>query len=385
MKTVSLSPVAVLWTNDEIAPCASPALGLAGGQAVVCAVDDHGVWGINADGTTRWKWEREPMSAHNSPSTSADGSRLYVADDNRGVICFDVSSGVVIWQLDQQYGDCTPVVGPSGVIYVVSQDAVTRIRDVGDTAAVEWTVGSFHQNTNVVLGANGNLYGVSYGSWEPRAATVFALDSGGALLWQDTSHVIDNYGGLMCCPALDSRGRLLVASGYDSLICFNPDGSVARGGEAPNLYGGGITVGYDDRVYVQSPDDCYIYCLASDGRTVWVSEPPYGAGECNNVCALADSSIFFVSFQEYVGCLGWNGQVVWDFWIGDSLDAGRRSGRHCDEGDDEPTPIVGPDGSIYLVYYDGICCLAAGNTRLANTAWPTCNHDNARSGWAGRQ
>jgi len=37
-----------------------------------------------------------------------------------------------------------------------------------------------------------------------------------------------------------------------------------------------------------------------------------------------------------------------------------------------------------MVYYDGICCLAAGNVRLANTAWPTYNHDNARSGWAGR-
>jgi hypothetical protein len=49
-----------------------------------------------------------------------------------------------------------------------------------------------------------------------------------------------------------------------------------------------------------------------------------------------------------------------------------------------PTPIVGPDGNIYLVYYEGICCLATSGARLANTAWPTYNHDNAHSGWAGR-
>jgi hypothetical protein len=29
-------------------------------------------------------------------------------------------------------------------------------------------------------------------------------------------------------------------------------------------------------------------------------------------------------------------------------------------------------------------CVAIGKARLANTAWPTYNHDNARSGWAGR-
>jgi hypothetical protein len=384
VKTVSVSPMAVLWTNDEIEPRTSPALGMAGGQVVICAVDEHGVWGINADGTTRWKWEREPMPAHNGPSTSADGSRLYVADDNRGVICFDVSSGAVIWQLDQQNGDCTPVVGPDGVLYVTSGHTVTRIRDLGDTASVEWTVNhGFRWATNLVLGANGSIYGVSYAQMLVYTAMVFALDTTGALLWQDTTHVND-YARFMFCPAIDSRGRLVVASGKDSLVCFNPDGSLAWSAEAAGLYGGGITVGYYDHVYVQSPDYNVIYCLDSDGRKVWRSEPPDGAGDYNNVCALADSSILFMCEEEYVGCLDWSGQVLWNFWIGDSLGTGRRSGLRRDEGNNEPTPIVGPDGNIYLTYYDGLCCLAAVNVRLANTAWPTYNHDSARSGWAGR-
>jgi hypothetical protein len=49
------------------------------------------------------------------------------------------------------------------------------------------------------------------------------------------------------------------------------------------------------------------------------------------------------------------------------------------------TPLVGPDGNIYLAGDFAVYCLAIGNVRLANTAWPTYNHDNARSGWAGRQ
>jgi outer membrane protein assembly factor BamB len=160
------------------------------------------------------------MSAHSDPSTNADGSRLYVADDNKGVICFDVATGAMLWQLAEQYGDCTPVVGPGGAIYVTSLDGVTRIRDLGDTAAVEWTTASPYQSTNVVLGSNGIIYGVSYGNWETGKATVFALDSGGSVLWQDSSSVTDDCGGVMICPALDSRGRLLVTSGCDSLVCF---------------------------------------------------------------------------------------------------------------------------------------------------------------------
>jgi outer membrane protein assembly factor BamB len=384
VKTVSLSPVAVLWANDEVDSYTSPALGMAGGQVVVCAVDGRGVWGINADGTTRWKWEREPMSAHYGPSTSADGSRLYVADDNRGVICFDVASGAVIWQLDQQYGDCTPVVGPDGAICVTSGDNVTRIRDLGDSARVEWQFNAGdYDATTVILGSNGMVYAISYGTWEDTPARLRALDSTGSLLWQDTTNVMD-YGYYMFGPALDSRGRLVVASGEDSLVCFNPDGSLAWSAEAAGLYGGGLTVGYDDRIYVQSTDYDLIYCLDSDGRMVWASAPPDGAGDYNNVCALADSSIFFVCDEEYAGCLDWSGQVLWDFWIEDSIETGSRSRHRRDEGDDEPTPLVGPDGNIYLTYYDGLCCLAAGNIRLANTAWPTYNHDNARSGWAGR-
>jgi outer membrane protein assembly factor BamB len=374
---------AVLWTNDEVGITTSPALGLVAGKAVICVVSGPGVWAINADGTTRWKWESEPMSAHNGPSTNADGSRLYVADDNKGVICFDVATGAILWQLAEQYGDCTPVVGPDSAIYVTSLDAVTRIRDFGDTAAVEWTAASPHQSTNVVLGANGVIYGISYGDFELGAAQVFALDSGGRLLWQDTSHVTGDYGGLMTCPALDSRGRLLIASGCDSLICFSPDGSVAWSAETPDLYGGGITVGYGDRIYVQSCDEGSLYCLDSNGRMKWTREMEE-TGILNNVCALADSSILLADCEEYVDCRDRNGLVRWSFCITDSLDLVRRPRPSVLEGDDSPTPLVGPDGRIYVGYGDGLCCLTVGGVPLANTAWPTYNHDNAHSGWAGR-
>jgi outer membrane protein assembly factor BamB len=386
-KMVNVSEVGVLWSSAEFFESfASPVLGMADGRVVVCLVDDYGVACVNPDGSTRWRWENEPMSDMNGPSTSADGSRLYVADENRGVICFDVATGAVNWQLAQPNGDCTPVVGPGTTLYTAGRDAITRIQDLSDTASVDWTyTAGLRQFTNIVLGADRQIYGVSYDGWELRRPTVFAMDSTGALLWQDSTRVMD-YGYFMFCPALDSRGRLVIASGEDSLVCFNPDGSVAWSASAGGyIYGGGITIGYDDRIYVLSDDGSNLFCIDEDGVPRWRAEIPEGAN-WNNVCALADSTVLAAGgYDDYVTCIDWEGNMRWEFMPEDSLYGdGRRRGRR-DEGDEDPSPIVGSDGNIYMFWMDGLCCLGYGNARLANTGWPTYNHDGSHSGWAGRQ
>jgi hypothetical protein len=383
-KTVSISPMAVLWTNSEVESECSPVLGMADGHVVVCGVYYHDVWCVNADGTTRWKLPLDPMSARFAPSVSADGSRLYVADDNRGLTCFDVGTGAVIWRLDQQLGDCTPVIGPNGLMYVTRGGDVTRVRDLGDSARVEWTYNTGRGScTNVVMGAAGAVYGVNYGGSGRREAKVFALDTAGVLLWQDTSYMND-HGDYRSCPALDSRERLVVANDMDSLICVNKDGSLAWAAGAPLLYGGGISVGYDDRIYVQSASDFSLYCLDSYGRFVWDVQTENFPGHENNLCALADSSVLSINGEDYITCIGWNGLVAWEFSIWDSLETAGRTASGRDEGDEAPTPAVAPDGNVYLCYDYGLCCLAMGSSGLAPTAWPTYGHDNTRSGWAGR-
>jgi hypothetical protein len=383
-KTVGVSPRAVLWTNSEVESECSPVLGTADGHIVVCGVYYHDVWCVNADGTTRWKLPLDPMSARFAPSVSADGSRLYVADDNRGLLCFDVGTGAVIWRLDQQLGDCTPILGPNGIMYLTGVNGVTRVRDLDDSARVEWTYNAGRGTcTNVVVDAAGTVYGVNYGGEGRRDARAFALDTAGALLWQDTSHM-NRAGGYRSCPALDSRERLIVASAMDSLACINTDGSLAWVAEAPQLYGGGISVGYDDRIYLQSASDCALYCLDSDGRFVWDVQTENFPGYEGNLCVLADSSVLSINSEDYITCVGWNGLVAWEFSIWDSLETAGRVASGRDEGDEAPTPAVAPDGNAYLCYEYGLCCLAMGNSRLAPTAWPTYNHDNARSGWAGR-
>jgi hypothetical protein len=312
-KTVSVSPRAVLWTNSEVESDCSPVLGVADGHIVVCGVDYHAVWCVNADGITRWKLPFDQRSARFAPSTSADGSRLYAADDSLGLVCFDVGTGAVVWRLDKQLGDCTPVLGPNGIMYLTGVDGVTRVRDLGDSARIEWTYNAGPGSwTDVVMGAAGTVYGVNYAGSGRREASVFALDTAGALLWQDTS-CMSGYGGFMSSLALDSRERLVVATSMDSLACINTDGSLAWAAEAPQLYGGGISVGYDDRIYVQSASDYSLYCLDSGGRFVWDVQTENWPGDENNLCVLADSSVLSISSEDYITCVGWNGLVGWEF------------------------------------------------------------------------
>ena len=67
----------------------------------------------------------------------------------------------------------------------------------------------------------------------------------------------------------------------------------------------------------------------------------------------------------------------------DSLDYARRRAPRS-EGDCIPSTVVGPSGDLYLACEDGLFWVSSSDLRMANTAWPTYNHDAARSGWAGR-
>jgi hypothetical protein len=79
-----------------------------------------------------------------------------------------------------------------------------------------------------------------------------------------------------------------------------------------------------------------------------------------------------------------SGQPVWEFSVWDSLGIDKQRVKRLD-GEEAPSPMIGPNGDLYLATYYALVCVSHGGLKMANTAWPAYNHDNARSGWAGRQ
>jgi len=393
-KTVSVSPVAVLWYTpdlEELGSLASPAMGEIDGEPVLYVAADPLVVCLGLDGSLKWTTDLD-WCWDFAPSLSNDGRRLYLADEWKGLLCLDAQTGSLLW--DPTAGVCTgtPSVGPDGAIHSqtieLSSDTafVIRVRDCGDSAHVEWRVRfpvvPSEPGWGVTIGGDGIAYAVCYSGIE-RGGTLVAIDTMGTILWQDTTHLKGSYP--LYAPVTDSRGRVIIGDDDGNLHCFNPDGTTEWSTYVGwGMYHGGIAVGYDDRIYFQSEDE-RLHCYDSDGRWVWAEHIPNGGSSSSSPCALSDSTVLLYSSGDgELNCFSWDGNVLWTFVIEDSVEeAGRSRGRR-DEGDGETTPLVGPDGNVYLAGDFSVYCLAIGKARLANTAWPTYNHDNARSGWAGR-
>jgi hypothetical protein len=388
-KTVVVSAFGILWSTepeDWFTWGTSPVVGTIGGNVVVFTFLENGLACFAADGRLLWLSQTSVDYPLYAPSLSADGSHLYYTDDNYGLFCLDAHTGAQVWNIDTLRGHiCTPAVGPGNSVYVSSgvyDNRVVKVRDLGATAAVAWTRPLVHSGmAQIAITVSGGVYAVTNVYDTFPSVRVWMLDSSGAILWQDSTHLF--YAEYGIDLAVDSRGRLIVGNEMDSLFCFNPDGTIAWRRYIPDLYPGGVTIGYDDRVYVHDAYERY-YCLNSNGNEEWTFLSSEASVGFNSVCALADSSILaYADDGEYLTDIGPDGEVRWVYCLEDSLGGVARRGPRRDEGDECSTPAVGPDGNVYVSGYY-LMCFACGNARLANTAWPTYNHDNARSGWAGR-
>ncbi|MBN2465646.1 PQQ-like beta-propeller repeat protein [candidate division WOR-3 bacterium] len=378
-KTVNVSGMAVIWdTYDEEIYCdGSPTLGSIDGEPVLYGTS---AFCYTLDGRLRWS---TPMDGSDyGASLSADGDRLYFNDWSSGLVCLDARTGLLRWAIDSCQGYCTPALAPDGAIYVTSPPPwacfLHRVRDRGDSAVLDWTLplGTWGPiDNNVAVGRDGNVYAVGYDALADCSFLV-AVDSDGAVLWKDSARIL--VGG---SPVIDSRNRIIVADQSGGLYCFNPDGTLAWGASAPELWANCTAVGWNDDVVVIDRDG-RVRCFDSEGRQRWVSDASIYAYS-NTPCVVQDSSVIVVDPDGYTCCIGSAGQTLWEYSVQDSLWGDRRRTKRLD-GEGYTSPVIGPNGDLYVATGDALVCIAHGALKMANTAWPTYNHDNAHSGWAGR-
>ncbi len=381
-KTVNVSGMAVVWdTYEEELYCeGSPTLGSIDGEPVLYCVGVD-CFCYTLDGRLRWS---TPMDGGMyAASLSADGTRLYLNDYFSGLVCLDSRTGQRMWSFDSCGGNYTPAVGPDGAIYAVAGPTwiceLSRIRDCGNSASVKWTLplGDCGPIDNgMIVGRAGTVYAVGYDALA-ECSFLVAVDSAGNVQWKDSARI--KVGGT---PVIDSRDRIIVADQSGGLYCFNPDGDLAWSTSTPELWANCIAVGWDDDVIVIDRDD-RVRCFDSEGRQRWVSTASVYAYS-NTPCVVQDSSIIVVDPDGYTYCIGSAGETRWEFSVRDSLWGDQRRVKRLD-GEGYSSPVIGPNGDLYLSTGDGLVCIAHGGLKMANTAWPTYNHDNAHSGWAGRQ
>ena len=388
VKPVSVSEMAVTWYNVSEERCydATPTLGMIDGQQVIYFTAEDGIDCFDLVGHLRWTAETGADGNAYAASLSPDGTRLYVAG-SEGLLCLDAQTGQRKWllpldTLPEGAVKCTPTLGPYGAIYVAvtgSNDfEVGRVRDYGDSAALEWLIdlgeGGLDQTS---VGRDGVVYAIGR-MQQDFCDRLFAIESTGAVLWIDSTTI--RFGGV---PAIDSRDRLLTADCWgDQLLCFEPDGSLRWSAAIIGPCTGSTAVAQDDRILVTNLDG-RATAFDSNGQEQWSSDLKLVA---DNVPCIADdgSSVFYDPDDGLVYGLATDGKVLWEFSILDSLGLDKRRARKLD-GSYDPSAVIGQNGDLYLAGPNGVFCLSGANLHMANTAWPTYNHDNAHSGWAGRQ
>jgi PQQ-like domain len=385
-KIVNVSAMAVTWSNyGDVNYDATPTLGMIGGEPVLyCGLDDV-LDCYSLDGRLRWSVPTNGSGF--APSLSPDNSRLYLTEEEEGVSCLDARTGELIWNLplgSTEQSRCTPALGPGGAIYVTTFGSydhwLRRVTDHGGSATFDWGIcltddweGTEH---GIVVARGGAAYTVSQSG--PSNSILFAVDSSGEVLWKDSTHV--QHGGP---PIIDRHDRVVVADEAGGVHCFNPDGTLAYSVPTAGVFPGTTAIGPRDEVIVTDYHG-WIRAYDSTGGVLWTST--LGVNGWNTPCVAEDSIVILYDDGDgVVYSLDCTGQTLWEYSIEDSLILKRQRTEHFSEGYGEPSPVIGPNGDLYIVCYGGVFCLSGANLRLANTAWPTYNHDNARSGWAGRQ
>jgi outer membrane protein assembly factor BamB len=396
-RLVKVSLIAVLWYHlDDWCSIASPTLRPDGSSfQVIVNNNEDSLFCYRPDGSVKWM-DEEGAGPYYSVALSEDGTRLYAPVEGLGpdyeLCCLESETGRLAWRRADVDFVGTPALGPGGAIYVYDRvrQELLRLADDGDSCRTVWAValpGDPHGSLSYpAVGSDGTVY-LPYHPDGVDSTALAAVAPDGSVLW---SRNFDRGTENDLAPIIGASGRIILVDDEDGVFCLNPDGSIAwRQPEVNNLPGAFSTaVGPDGRIYVVTffPK---LVCLEPDaGRILWdadLNREMFGGAPI----VLDDGRILVhdaLSDNAMLMAFDRDGTELWSFAALESLgiEKSKRAPRR-DEYEEGGAPVVGPDGNLYLgSEYMGLWCLSFGDARIASGGWPTYNHDQSRSGWAGR-
>ncbi len=327
----------------------------------------------------------------------------------RGLLAALTPAGERLWEQSfTQPVDASPMVGPDGTIYVGCVDGLFyALRPGVNETRIKWTVrtGGFVSSSAAFAPDGGTIY---FGSGDGR---LYAVSTDGALRWSFPTGA-----AIWGAPAVGGDGTIFVGSTDRSVYAVRPDGTerwrFATGGQ---IYAS-PAIGSDGTVYIGSNDqrfyaihengtrrweyftngaidasaalgaDGTIYVPSSDGNFYafnpnardqdppkWISR--IGVTTISSPAVRGDGMVIYGGDDNIVRALDpANGSIRWTF-VAD------QSGQ--DDGI-ESSPLVAPDGAIYVGSLDGNLYKIAGNGSplSAASSWPAFQAGATRRGVA---
>lgn len=353
----------------------SPALITSGNAvtAIVVGCSDGFVYCLDTLGTLKWSY---PDTAHytgaafnSSPAIGTDGT-IYIGDDEGTLHAINPNgSRKWVFQVAGVYAfNSSPALDDArNVLYIgCENDTLYAINTTNGSRT--WAYGARAEiSSSPAIASDGAII---FGD-EADTGRIYILNPDGS-----ERHIFTAVGPIYSSPAL-SGGKIYFAAG-DSFFYALDTNVVSCSTYLPSVGREEVysspSIGTNGVIYFGN-NSGYLYALNPALSEIWAKDQGYEEIK-SSVAIGTDGLLYFVSENDFlVATNATTGNPTWYHKLTVTKTKVKQ------EIEIKPSPVIGPNGWIYVASGDGIFAFNR-NTQLANTAWPMFRHDIRHTGKA---
>ncbi len=237
-------------------------------NGVVVAASRDFLYGINPDGTMKWKLAGS-FTSESHPNVDAN-EVVYVGTGQHSLIAVDARDGALRFEyLVEGPVDTSPAIAENGTIYFGSDDHnVYALTPDGDLLWKFETGGLV--NSSPAVGDDGIIY---FGSEDHN---LYAVNPDGTLRWKYETGGVIRYGS----PSIAGDGTVIIGAWDGYVYAITADGSLKWRSKVEGALQNKPAIDASGRVFAATTPfgittDSFLYCFDEDGSVLW--QAPWGA------------------------------------------------------------------------------------------------------------
>lgn len=281
-------------------------------------------------------------------AVGSDGTIYVLAPTQNGELYAVSPSGNLNWTFSPPggpsradlavYTNCTAAAGCQSAIYVGNQCGV--LYALNSDGSVRWTFGTFQRDcslytptTSPAIAADGTIYAGIVDNINDGTGVLFALNSGGTLLWSTTAYGAGT-------PAVDGNSGNIYVRSFDlqHLYAFNSAGALQWKVDAPYQVDFSLpAIAADGTVYIGTTGQG-LWAFNSNGTIKWQASPG-GQSYVETPTIGGDGTIYASTILGSLLAINPDSTLKWSTTL-----CGGAGGTPFDN-----EPVIGLDGTIYMI------------------------------------
>jgi outer membrane protein assembly factor BamB len=352
--TLSTATAGTIVSSPAVGADGTVYMGVEVGTATSSAPSGR-LFALKPDGSPKWA---NPFNApdwvDSTPAVGADGT-VYFGCWN-GYLYALRPDGTKLWEFKAgSFVASSPALGTDGTIYV---GAGSNLIAVNPDGTLKWSYPAADWiDSSPAVGPDGTVY---VGSWDNN---LYAIGPDGAEKWRFMTD--DN---VSTSPAIAADGSVYFGSRDVKVYALNPNGTLRWSFDTGDTIEASPVLGPDGTVYVGT-NGGRLFALNRNGTERWrypAANQPALAPLTSTAAVRADGSIVFGSSNNAVYALRADGTLLWRTALGDATDS---------------SPVVAPDGMIYIGAADKKIYALNGTVASLATDWTQFRRDPQRTAW----